>query len=271
MKLWALGKRASSTLLAAAITGGYLLPALLIAGVLGLIVMIFFLYFNKSGTPSLSSATRNKKKDFKLQSEISPNSNISADKSETPAAVPKLERKPGCNLRFKDARVGEKKPDVVASPSSARIHRELYLGARFANEGVQETELRPSTLHACATYRNSNGDEILKATNVPWALGTGTAHTTLPANTSNYLVLFILTLEGKLICRTIGDLDMRIPVRMPQWLDYEFHEPIAKVEVQLLANSECLYTVLLDFQHDVLNSLPQLNGFRELQIPSEQF
>ncbi len=267
-----LGLVLSGTLFAAAlaywIAERTLTPALLVAasGILAIILTIQFLKRSRTSAPSSAAQT---KKESNAPTDIDSqfSASVSNRSAATPATTAELESKPRCSLHFKEARIGLKKPDFTIAPTSGMVRRESYLAAMFANDAKEATELSSPAIHARAIYRNARRDDILKATNIPWAIGTGTAYTTLPANTSNFLVLFILTLENKLICRTMADI--AIPIaggngKIPQPLDYELKEQIASVEIQLLSEAECLYRVALEFRHPQLNLLPQLEGFLEL-------
>jgi len=123
------------------------------------------------------------------------------------------------------------------------------------------------TVKGRAIYRRADGSIIRDLSNVPWVRSNGTSYeTTFIANTPKGLLLLFIS-NNKRLCRSLElrkTWAARRPLTRAVPHDHEIKEPICSVEIQLLTETEKLYSVLLKFDDKDVTALPVFKGYTEL-------
>lgn len=259
-----LGMGVSSSLIAAAIaywiTDHHLITALVMgaAGIVGFVGTL--LLSRKPQSPSPVSVNQDNKQEFNPQVNINPQFNLSlgnATASAATAPAPEKKDEPRCNIQFNGVLYLRQDQINVLEPYAGQTL--LYAVAVFENKAVAGMELRTPTVRSRAIFRDENAMQFGDIPEMVWAQ-VNEAHTTMRANSPQHLLLFF-SVNERLMVR-VGETRRNRFAR--PFRDHELGRPVSSVEIQLLTDTEQLYTAILRFTDNGISPLPRFDSYSEL-------
>jgi pyrimidine deaminase RibD-like protein len=197
------------------------------------------------------------------------NTNVSGDRggnrtpvvvsrhNSTPAPISKPE--PRCNIRFTGVGIGKIEQTRVLSRYAGQVIE--YAAAGFENEAIEGKELRIPRVKARVIFYHPDGHIIADVSSAAWIRPNTSPpmpYMRLEANTPKHVLLFFLA-GGQLTCRSVE----RTMIGKRSYLPYREHKlngNIGTVEIQLLTDTEKLYSVKLGFKDEDDNMLPTYAG-----------
>lgn len=214
-------------------------------------------------------ANQDVKQEVSPRVNVNPQISVSVGNSTATAAAPapRIEDEQRCNIHFVGVGVGEVEQQRVLSPYTGQTIK--YAAAAFENKAIPGERLRLPRVRVRLIFRHPDEHIVADVSNAAWIrppLESPSPYMRLQANTPQHVVLFWLV-AGQLTCQSIiedGSSHTRLRRRsFMAFRTHELNEKIGTVEVQLLTESEHLYTVLLKFQDDDKNILPVFTGVAE--------